>query len=69
MKQPKPTAVTKPRKSSKAALADLASSIHAALALAHATGEPLPTSVAQRFYAVLEAELNAAVPPLLTQAA
>ncbi len=63
MKQPKPTSVAKPRKLPKAALADLASSIHAALALAHATGEPLPKRVTQRFYAVLEAELDAVLPP------
>ncbi len=58
MKQPKSPKITKLRKLPEAGLGDLASSIHAALALAHASGEPLPKSLAQKFYARVEAELE-----------
>lgn len=63
MKQPKPPKASKHRKLPDADLGHLASAMHAAVALAHASGEALPRSLAQKFYALLDAELETVLPP------
>jgi hypothetical protein len=64
MKTEKPTKLSKTPEANhtKVDLGGLAAGIHAAVALAHASGEPLPRSLAESFYTVLEAELQAVLP-------
>ncbi len=58
-KKPK---LSKQHKLPKADLMGLSSAMHAAVALANASGEPLPKALAQSFNALLMAELMAVAP-------